>query len=70
MNNGKSFPWNLDLTTGICDQCNRSRAHGNHQKCSKARQELNAKRRAEEAQAGITQAPRKSAGLFWLLRQQ
>jgi methionyl-tRNA synthetase len=69
MNNGKSFPWNLDLT-GVCDQCNRSRAHGNHQKCSKARQAANAKRRAEEAQAGATPAPRKSASLFWLLRQQ
>ena len=69
MNNGKSFPWNLDLT-GVCDQCGRSRAHGNHHKCSKVRQTLNAKRRAEEAQAGATPAPRKSAGLFWLLRQQ
>lgn len=68
MNNGRSFPWNLELT-GICDQCNRSRAHGNHQKCSKARQALNAKRRAEEAEAGVPM-PRKSAGLFWLLRQQ
>lgn len=27
----------LDLTT-ICDQCGTSRAHGNHDKCSKARQ--------------------------------
>lgn len=69
MNNGKSFPWNLELT-GVCDQCNRSRAHGNHQKCSKARQALNAKRRAEDAQTGGIPAPRKSAGLFWLLRQQ
>lgn len=69
MNNGKSFPWNLDLT-GVCDQCNRSRAHGNHQKCSKKRQAANAKRRAEEAQAGATLVPRKSASLFWLLRQQ
>lgn len=69
MNNGRSFPWNLDLT-GICDQCNRSRAHGNHAKCSKARQKLNAQRRAEEAQAGITPIPRKSASLFWLLRQE
>lgn len=24
-----------------CDVCNRSRAHGNHQKCSKIRQERN-----------------------------
>ncbi|WP_455917419.1 hypothetical protein [Pseudomonas cerasi] len=69
MNNGKAFPWNLDLN-GVCDQCGRSRAHGNHTKCSKARQELNAKRRAVEAEAGATPAPRKTAGLFWLLRQQ
>lgn len=27
----------LDLIT-ICDKCNKSRAHGNHQKCSKQRQ--------------------------------
>ena len=26
----------LDLQT-ICDKCNRSRAHGNHTKCSKLR---------------------------------
>ncbi|MEN5255269.1 MULTISPECIES: hypothetical protein [Pseudomonas] len=69
MSNNKSFPWNLDLT-GICDQCGKSRAHGNHQKCSKARQILNARRRAEEAHSGVAPAPRKSAGLFWLLRQQ
>lgn len=66
--NGKYFPWNLDLT-GICDQCGKSRAHGNHQKCSKARKELNAKRRAEEARSGVALRPRKSASLFWLLRQ-
>jgi len=69
VNNGKSFPWNLDLT-GICDQCNKSRAHGNHQKCSRARQAFNAQRRAEEAQTESATKPRKSAGLFWLLRQQ
>ena len=28
-------PLDLDV---ICDQCNRSRAHGNHTKCSKLRQ--------------------------------
>jgi len=27
----------LDLNV-MCDQCNRSRAHGNHTKCSKLRQ--------------------------------
>lgn len=27
----------LDLVK-ICDKCNTSRAHGNHQKCSKMRQ--------------------------------
>lgn len=69
MNNGKSFPWNLDLT-GICDQCSKSRAHGNHRKCSKVRQAINARRRAEEEQTGIAPRPRKSAGLFWLLRQE
>lgn len=69
MNNGKSFPWNLDLS-GTCDQCGRSRAHGNHRKCSKVRQVINARRRAEEERAGITPRPRKSAGLFWLLRQE
>lgn len=69
MNNGKSFPWNMELT-GTCDQCGKSRAHGNHKKCSQKRQALNAQRRAEEARAGAPSAPRKSAGLFWLLRQQ
>lgn len=64
MNNGKSFPWNLDLTS-TCDQCGKFRAHGNHQKCSKARQALNAERRAKEAPT-----PRKGVGLFWLLRQE
>ena len=27
----------LDLQT-LCDRCGKSRAHGNHDKCSKARQ--------------------------------
>ncbi|WP_192812394.1 hypothetical protein [Pseudomonas psychrophila] len=67
MNNGKAFPWNLELT-GMCDVCGKSRSHGNHQKCSKKRQALNQQRRAEEAQLGVV-LPRKSAGLFWLLRQ-
>ena len=37
----------LDLQT-ICDKCNRSRAHGNHTKCSKLRQAEAAERRARE----------------------
>ncbi len=37
----------LDLTT-ICDQCGSSRAHGNHDKCSKKRQAEAAERRARE----------------------
>lgn len=68
MNNGRSFPWNLDLT-GICDQCGKSRNHGNHHKCSKTRQAINEQRRAEEALSGTAPPPKKSAGLFWLLRQ-
>lgn len=68
MNNGKAFPWNLELT-GICDQCGKSRAHGNHHKCSRRRQAINAQRRANEALSGSAPAPRKSAGLFWLLGQ-
>jgi hypothetical protein len=37
----------LDLQT-ICDQCNKSRAHGNHRKCSKQRQADGIERRAKE----------------------
>lgn len=37
----------LDLQT-ICDQCGKSRAHGNHDKCSKARQAEMAELRARE----------------------
>ena len=37
----------LDLNV-MCDQCNRSRAHGNHTKCSKLRQAQEAERRARE----------------------
>ncbi|SDB28278.1 hypothetical protein SAMN03159382_02396 [Pseudomonas sp. NFACC23-1] len=69
MNNGKSFPWNLDLT-GFCDQCGKYRAHGNHYKCSKARQAINERRRAEEARSGVTPGPKKSASVWWLLRQE
>ncbi|MBY8934254.1 hypothetical protein [Pseudomonas fluorescens] len=39
----------LDLVT-ICDQCGKSRAHGNHDKCSKARQIAEAELRAREKQ--------------------
>jgi len=39
----------LDLQT-ICDKCNKSRAHGNHEKCSKLRQVEGIARRAGEQQ--------------------
>jgi hypothetical protein len=44
--NGKRFPWNMDLTPE-CDQCGKNRAHGNHIKCSKKRQVLAALRREQ-----------------------
>lgn len=37
----------LDLQP-ICDQCQRPRAHGNHDKCSKARQAEMAELRVRE----------------------
>ncbi len=37
----------LDLNV-ICDKCDKSRAHGNHQKCSKQRQGEGIARRAGE----------------------
>lgn len=37
----------LDLQT-LCDRCGKSRAHGNHDKCSKARQAEMAELRARE----------------------
>jgi hypothetical protein len=37
----------LDLST-ICDKCNTSRAHGDHQQCSKQRQAEGIARRAGE----------------------
>lgn len=37
----------LDLNV-MCDQCNKSRAHGNHDKCSRKRQAEAAARRALE----------------------
>lgn len=49
MSKTKNFPWNIDLVT-VCDQCNRSRAHGNHTQCSKQRQAINAERRRREQQ--------------------
>ena len=39
----------LDLKV-MCDQCSRSRAHGNHIKCSKLRQAEAPARRAREKQ--------------------
>ncbi|WP_459758981.1 hypothetical protein [Pseudomonas fluorescens] len=37
----RRFPWNIDYTS-ICDQCGHWRAQGNHLKCSRRRQLLNA----------------------------
>ena len=37
----------LDLQT-ICDKCDKSRAHGNHERCSKLRQAEGIARRAGE----------------------
>ena len=45
INSGPMRP--LDLQT-VCDQCNKSRAHGNYTKCSKLRQAQEAERRARE----------------------
>lgn len=39
----RAAPVRLDLQV-ICDKCNTSRAHGNHDACSKARQAENAHR--------------------------
>lgn len=47
LNGGPMRP--LDLQT-VCDQCNKSRAHGNHIKCSKLRQAEAVERRALEKQ--------------------
>ncbi|KMN17741.1 hypothetical protein TU87_14370 [Pseudomonas weihenstephanensis] len=43
LNGGPMQP--LDLQT-VCNQCNKSRAHGNHTKCSKLRQAEAAERRS------------------------
>ncbi|WP_339479134.1 hypothetical protein [Pseudomonas sp. RL_5y_Pfl2_73] len=40
----------LDLNV-MCDICDKSRAHGNHDKCSKKRQALMAEQRAREGQS-------------------
>ena len=45
INSGPMRP--LDLET-IFDQCNKSRAHGNHTKCSKLRQAEAVERRERE----------------------
>ena len=45
INGGPMRP--LDLQT-VCDQCNKSRAHGNHAKCSKLRQAEAVERRERE----------------------
>lgn len=50
LNGGPMRP--LDLET-ICNQCNKSRAHGNHSKCSRLRQEQGVERRAQ-SQLAIT----------------
>ena len=47
LNGGPMRP--LDLQT-VCDQCNRSRAHGNHTKCSQLRQAEAIERRAGDKQ--------------------
>lgn len=39
----------LDLNV-ICDKCDKSRAHGNHEQCSKLRQAEGIARRAREQQ--------------------
>ncbi len=43
--NGQMPPLDLNV---ICDKCDKSRAHGNHQKCSKQRQAEGIARRAGE----------------------
>ena len=45
INSGPMRPLDLNV---MCDQCNKSRAHGNHTKCSKLRQAEAAERRAQE----------------------
>ncbi|WP_170943728.1 hypothetical protein [Pseudomonas fragi] len=45
INSGPMRPLDLNV---MCDQCNRSRAHGNHTKCSKLRQAEAVERCARE----------------------
>ncbi|AAY91132.1 conserved hypothetical protein [Pseudomonas protegens Pf-5] len=37
----RRFHWNIDYTS-VCDQCGKWRAQGNHKKCSRRHQLLNA----------------------------
>jgi hypothetical protein len=37
----RRFPWNIDYTS-VCDQCGKWRAQGDHGKCSRQRQRMNA----------------------------
>ena len=45
INGGPMRPRDLNV---MCDQCNKSRAHGNHTTCSKLRQAESVERRARE----------------------
>ena len=47
INSGPMRPLGLNV---MCDQCNRSRAHGNHTKCSRLDQTEAAQRRSQEKQ--------------------
>lgn len=42
---GQMLPLDLNVT---CDKCDKSRAHGNHEQCSKQRQAEGIERRAKE----------------------
>lgn len=44
---GQMPPLNLQT---ICDKCNKSRTHGNHEQCSKQRQAVGIARREKENQ--------------------
>lgn len=45
---GQMPPLDLNVICDKCDKCDKSRAHGNHQKCSKQRQAEGIVRRAGE----------------------
>ena len=47
INSGPMRPLDLNV---MCDQCNRSRAHGNHTKCSRLRQAEGAQPLSQEKQ--------------------